>query len=193
MIQYSKEMKGKMLSITAVLNRKTYRDMIELAKFVHAHFDVYNLYFSNYKGENVDMAFTDAEIEDMFSNYIPKVKDFFRETGNEYSLRQLNLYNPSDFIAQPDRFQQNSIIPCYIQLSEMTIDVDGSCHNCSHNFRDGYKPYNVNANEKSLKECFEELKAKLEGNWTNISKHCQSGCNCNLMGFNRAVHKGELI
>lgn len=193
MKDYSIKMKDKMLSITAVLNRNTYKDMLELAKFVNENFSVYNLYFSNYKGTDPNMAFTDSEIEDMFTNYIPKVKEFFLETENEYSFKQLDLYKPSDFIALPDRFEQNKTIPCYIQLSEMTIDVDGSCHNCSHNFRDGYKPYNVNVSDRSLVDCFNEIKENLNGNWTNISKHCLSGCNCNLMGFNRAVHKGELV
>lgn len=188
---YGDEMKAKgdIVSMTAVLDRNTYKSMLDLAKFVHSEFDVYNLYFSNYKGDNPDFAFTNEEIDDMFTNYIPKVKDFFREVGDEYSLKQLELYVPSDFIANPNRFEQNKTIPCYIQLSEMTIDVDGRCYNCSHTFRDGYKPFDVNVKEKSLGDAFKEVKSKLNGKYTLISKYCLSGCNCNLMGFNRKVHE----
>lgn len=191
---YSDQMDGKMLSITAVLNRKTYPHMLELAKFVQENFKVYNLYFSNYKGSNPEFAFTDAEIEDMFTNYIPNVLAFFKETGNQYSWKQLSLYKPTDFINADCRFEENKTIPCYIQLSEMTIDTDGRCFNCSHLFRDGVRPQKiVSVKSHHLRECFDEIKNDLRGNYVCIHEKCLNGCNANLIGFNRAVAAGNHI
>ena len=191
---YSESMQDKMLSITAVLNRKTYKSMLELAKFVQENFKVYNLYYSNYKGDNPDFAFTIDEIDDMFQNYIPKVLEYFKETKNEYSYKQLSLYKPTDFINSSCRFIENETVPCYIQLSEMTIDSDGNCYNCSHLYRDGVKPKKViNVREKVLSDCFKELKEDLNGCYTCLSEKCLSGCNTNLIGFNKTVQKGEYI
>lgn len=187
---YSKTMKGKMLSITAVLNRQTYRDMLALAKFVEENFDVYNLYFSNYKGSNPDLAFTDEEIDDMFENYIPKVLEFFKTQGCEYSYKQLALYKKDDFRNVDCRFSENKIIPCYIQLSEMTIDVHGQCNNCSHLQRDGVRAKTiVNVKDHSVYECFKLLKDGLNGQYTCLSCKCLNGCNTNLIGFNRTVNE----
>lgn len=192
--KYSEEMQDKMLSITAVLNRKTYKSMLELAKFVQENFKVYNLYFSNYKGDNPEFAFTVDEIDDMFINYIPKVLQYFQEMGNQYSYKQLSLYKPTDFLNSEFRFQENKVIPCYIQLSEMTIDVDGLCHNCSHLYRDGVVPkVKINVKDKDLKICFEELKKNLNGEYICLSNKCLSGCNTNLIGFNRTVNEGKKI
>lgn len=191
---YSASMSDKMLSITAVLNRKTYPHMLELAKFVHENFKVYNLYFSNYKGNNPEFAFTDDEIKDMFDNYIPKVLEFFKATGNRYSYKQLSLYKPTDFINSDCRFEENKIVPCYIQLSEMTIDIDGNCYNCSHLYRDGVKSEMVvNVRDRSLEDCFRTLKSNLNGNYTCLSEKCLNGCNTNLIGFNRTVAAGKYI
>lgn len=193
---YSEGMDGKMLSITAVLNRKTYRHMLELAKFVQDNFKVYNLYYSNYKGSNPEFAFTDEEIDDMFENYIPKVLNFFKETGNNYSYKQLSLYSKDDFRNVDCRFPSNKYIPCYIQLSEMTIDVDGNCYDCSHLYRDGVKPDEViNVQYDSLESCFERRKRKYRdtSKMTYISEKCLNGCNKNLIGFNKAVEAGEYI
>lgn len=191
---YSETMQDKMLSITAVLNRKTYKHMLELAKFVQENFKVYNLYYSNYKGCNEDFAFTNEEIKDMFENHIPKVLDYFKSNGNEYSYKQLLLYKPSDFENTDCRFPQNKTTPCYIQLSEMTIDIEGDCHNCSHLFRDKVKPtININVKDKHLLECFNNLKQELGGNYTCLSDKCLNGCNVNLIGFNKAVESKKYI
>lgn len=190
---YSEEMQGKMLSITAVLNRKTYKHMLDLAKFVHENFKVYNLYYSNYKGSNPKFAFTTEEIEDMFSNYIPETLKYFKETNNNYSYNQLSLYEKSDFANTDCRFVDNLYTPCYIQLSEMTIDIDGYCYDCSHLFRDGVKPDKmVNVRDNTLLECFTERKQLLK-NYTCINKKCLNGCNKNLIGFNKAVHKKQKL
>ena len=196
MKEYSKTMKNKMLSITAVLNRKTYRHMLELAQFVQENFDVYNLYYSNYKGSNLEFAFTDEEIDDMFENYIPKVLKYFRETGNTYSYKQLSLYKKDDFRNVDCRFEENKHVPCYIQLSEMTIDVDGNCYDCSHLYRDGIKPEEmISVKLDTLKNCFDRRKARYTdvANMTYISEKCLNGCNKNLIGFNKAVAEGSHI
>ena len=189
---YSKEMKDKMLSITAVLNRKTYKHMLELARFVHENFEVYNLYYSNYKGSNPQFAFTDEEIEDMFENHIPKVLEFFKQTRNTYSYKQLSLYKRGDFRNVDCRFEENRNIPCYIQLSEMTIDVDGNCYDCSHLYRDGVMPNEIiNVKNDTLENCFIKRKKRYEdiSNMICISEKCLNGCNKNLIGFNKAVSK----
>lgn len=193
---YSKAMQGKMLSITAVLNRKTYPDMLKLAQFVQDNFEVYNLYYSNYKGDNSEFAFTDVEIEDMFANYIPNVLEYFKQTGNIYSYKQLALYTKEDFRNDACRFEENKTVPCYIQLSEMTIDVDGNCYDCSHLYRDGVKPIEViNVKTDTLKHCFERRKACYVDvkNMVCISEKCLNGCNKNLIGFNKAVANGDFI
>jgi len=193
---YSQEMSGKMLSITAVLNRKTYIHMLELAKFVQENFEVYNLYYSNYKGSDPDYAFTDEEIEDMFKNYIPKVLEYFKEIDNSYSYKQLKLYCKADFRNVECRFEENKNIPCYIQLSEMTIDVDGYCYDCSHLYRDKVKPEDmVNIKDYSLAECFRKRKEKYTTpeSMTFLSEKCLNGCNKNLIGFNKAVANGVYI
>jgi len=61
---YSEAMGEKMLSITAVLNKNTYRGMLDLAQFTRKNFKLYNLYYSNYKGDNPDMAFEDWQIDE---------------------------------------------------------------------------------------------------------------------------------
>lgn len=196
MKRYSEEMKGKMLSITAVLNRKTYKHMLKLAKFVEENFKVYNLYFSNYKGCNCEFAFTDDEIDDMFENYIPAVLDYFKRTKNNYSYNQLSLYSKNDFRNVNCRFEDNKVVPCFIQLSEMTIDVNGYCYDCSHLYRDGIKPKEmISVAIESLSDCFRKKKEKYlnSENCTFISDKCLNGCNKNLIGFNKAVLKGEYI
>ena len=196
MKSYSKEMEEKMLSITAVLNRKTYRHMLNLAEFVQENFKVYNLYYSNYKGSNPEFAFTDEEIDDMFENYIPKVLNFFKETGNEYSYKQLSLYSQDDFRNVSCRFPSNKEVPCYIQLSEMTIDVDGNCFDCSHLYRDGVRPDEViNVKEDTLENCFKKRKERYKdiSKMIYLSDKCLNGCNKNLIGFNHAVSHGEYI
>ena len=193
---YSKEMDGKMLSITAVLNRKTYKNMLDLARFVQSNFKVYNLYFSNYKGNNPEFAFADEEIEDMFDNYIPKVLEYFKVTNNTYSYKQLSLYKPDDFRNVDCRFEDNKHIPCYIQLSEMTVDTDGNCYDCSHLYRDGVKPSEtINVKDYSLAECFRKRKEKYSTpeSMICISNKCLNGCNKNLIGFNKAVHTKQHI
>ena len=193
---YSTTMKDKMLSITAVLNRKTYRRMLELAQFVHNNFEVYNLYYSNYKGSNPKFAFIDEEIDDMFENYIPKVLEYFKQTDNNYSYKQLSLYKKDDFRNVDCRFEENKHIPCYIQLSEMTIDVDGNCYDCSHLYRDGVKPDEIiNVQYDTLENCFKRRKAKYTdiSNMVCISDKCLNGCNKNLIGFNKAVAEGKHI
>lgn len=191
---YSQTMTNKMLSITAVLNHKTYKSMYDLAKFVNENFDVYNLYFSNYKGNNAEFAFTEEQITDMFENYIPKTLQYLKDTGNEYSYKQLSLYKPSDFANVDVRFEDNKRIPCYIQLSELTVNVDGKCHNCSHLFRDKVKPQSdIYVQEHSLKECFELIKGELKGDYVCMSDKCLNGCNTNLIGFNKTVHRKEYI
>lgn len=193
---YSKEMKEKMLSITAVLNRKTYKHMLELAKFVHENFEVYNLYYSNYKGSNPEFAFTDEEIEDMFVNHIPKVLGFFKQTNNTYSYKQLSLYKRGDFRNVDCRFEENKHIPCYIQLSEMTVDVDGKCYDCSHLYRDGVIPgETINVKNDTLENCFRRRKKRYldVSNMVCISEKCLNGCNKNLIGFNRAVTSRKYI
>jgi len=191
---YSEAMGTKMLSVTAVLNKNTYRGMLDLSQFAHRHFKLYNLYYSNYKGDNPDMAFEEWQIDEMFERYIPVVLAYFRITDNQYSHKQLKLYHKYDFVNSPVRFEDNKVIPCTIQLSEMSIDVNGKCHNCSHLFRDGVLPkVDVNVTDMSLNDCFVVLKKKLEGDYVYISDKCLSGCNCNLIGFNKAVSKGEKI
>lgn len=192
--EYSEEMKDKMLSITAVLNKNTYKDMLELAQFVDKEFDVYNLYFSNYKGCNSDFAFEDDMIDDMFENYIPKTMKFFNESGNEYSERQLSLYRFHDFVNKEERFEVNKEVPCTIQLSELTIDIKGGIHNCSHLYRDFVKPaVEINVKDTHLKDAFLKSKESLEGKYTCIDKKCLSGCNTNLIGFNRTVQSKQKI
>jgi|GEM_PF-6609109 len=194
--QYSQEMKNKMLSITAVLNRKTYKHMLDLAKFINENFEVYNLYFSNYKGCNEEFAFEDWQIEDMFKNHIPETLDYFKNTGNTYSYNQLSLYTHDDFRNVDCRFQENLSTPCYIQLSEMTIDVDGNCYDCSHLYRDGVVPNEIiNVERMSLSGCFVKRKKKYKNILKSvcISDKCLNGCNKNLIGFNKAVANGKHI
>lgn len=191
---YSESMFGKMLSITAVINHKTYTSMLDLAKFVQENFKVYNLYFSNYKGSNKEFSFTDEQINDMFINYIPKVLEYFKSTNNEYSYRQLLLYKPSDFKDVDCRFEENKVTPCYIQLSELTIDVDGRCYNCSHLYRDKVIPnLYVSVKNQTLETCFQTMKTNQKNNYTCLSEKCLNGCNTNLIGFNMAVHRKEYI
>ena len=193
---YSEEMDEKMLSITAVLNKKTYRTMLDLARFVQENFKVYNLYFSNYKGRNKEFAFADEEIVDMFENYIPLVLQYFKDTNNVYSFNQLSLYKEDDFRDVDCRFEDNKTVPCYIQLSELTIDVDGNCYDCSHLYRDGVVPEEViSVKNNTLLECFEKRKEYFSNidNAICISEKCLNGCNKNLIGFNKAVCKKEFI
>lgn len=51
----------------------------------------------------------------------------------------------------------------------------------------------VNVRDKSLSECFKEMKESLKGCYTFLSEKCLNGCNTNLIGFNRTVDKGEYI
>jgi len=192
--EYSNEMKDKMLSITAVLNKNTYKNMESLVKFVEENFDVYNLYFSNYKGNNKDYAFEDYMIKDMFDNYIPKVLDYFEKTNNRYSKRQLELYKFEDFVNKEARFEVNKKIPCTIQLSELTIDINGIVYNCSHLYRDFVKPKEkIDVNKIHLSKAFLLSKESLNNKYVCIDKKCLSGCNTNLIGFNKTVFMKKYI
>ena len=181
---YSESMKGKMLSITAVVDKTTFRGMLDLAEFVYDNFEVYNLYFSSYKGFNKERTLSEVEVEELFMIHIPDTLNFFKKVGADYSYKQLALYKPGDFADTRNRFEY---VPCSIQLSEMTIDVDGVCHNCSHLYRDGDREY-ISVLCSPLGECFKMLKQNVR--WENcISENCLSGCNTNLMGFNRAIQE----
>lgn len=186
---YSLKMKRKMFSITAVLSKLTYRDMLPLAQFVYKKFKVHNLYYSAYKGINNLHCFAPLDVNRLFAKNIPETLKFFTKMKAEYSRRQLTLYTKEDF-ALTTRFPSNYTTPCYLQLSEMVVDVNGVCHDCSHLYRDGVitkTPLNVN--DTPLLECFTKLKNVPEPNNTLISKKCLTGCNRNLCGFNRTVHK----
>jgi MoaA/NifB/PqqE/SkfB family radical SAM enzyme len=185
---YSNSMGGKMLSITAVLNKQTFRDMLKLAVFCKENFKLYNLYYSNYKGNNSDFAFSKEEIEEMFSFNIPETIKYFDSVGEQYSCKQLRLYTKKDFI-NGERFDENLTIPCYIQLSEMVIDTNGFCHNCSHLFRDGVSKSDINVTLYNLADCFRNVKSEMRNVscFTHLSNKCLTGCNRNLIGFNKAV------
>ena len=185
---YSSSMEGKMLSITAVLNKQTFRDMLELAKFCKENYNLYNLYYSNYKGNDSRFAFSQKEIDEMFAVNIPETLNYFDSVGEKYSYKQLALYTPKDFI-NGERFDENLTIPCYIQLSEMVIDTDGNCHNCSHLFRDGVSKSDVNVHDYILSDCFYEIKKNMKDSscFTCLSDKCLTGCNRNLIGFNKTV------
>ena len=184
---YSENMSGKVLSITAVLNRKTYPHMLELAKFCEENFDLYNLYFSNYKGDDPEFSFlSKGNIDHMFETSIPEVIEYFKATGQEYSAKQLSLYSCEDFL-NGLRFPENKVVPCYLQLSEMVIAADGECHNCSHLYRDGVKGSGYNVCGTHLMECFNNMKNDFKGDYCFISEKCLNGCNPNLIAFNKKV------
>ena len=94
------------------------------------------------------------------------------------------------------RFEENKHIPCYIQLSEMTIDVDGNCYDCSHLYRDGVIPgETINVKNDTLENCFRRRKKRYSdaSNMVCISEKCLNGCNKNLIGFNKAVSERKHI
>lgn len=186
---YSAEMEDKMLSITTVLNRQNFREMLDLATFIFDNFKIYNLYYSNYKGRDPRFAFSDEEIDELFGMYIPMTLDYLESIGQEYSHKQLSLYKTEDFSDSDERFPINRTLPCYIQLSEMTVDIHGDCYDCSHLFRDNVRYENpVSLEGYSLMDAFAELKRRQDSHILLHSK-CLSGCNRNLIGFNSTVDR----
>ena len=85
MKEYSKTMKNKMLSITAVLNRKAYRHMLELAQFVQENFDVYKkLKCEKKEVEQCKVTYSNCdEIEVLHDNNKCIVKRIFKQIVSE--------------------------------------------------------------------------------------------------------------
>ena len=179
---------SQIMSVTVVLSKKNWNKMIEIAQYIRQNFqNIYNIYFSVYKGTKAEYLFTKQEIRLIWKNEIPKVVDLFKRTNDMYSLKQLQIYEKNDFV-DGVRFNDNKVIPCYLQLSELTIGTDYKVYNCSHLYRDGEKCVPLmDIRKDSLLTCYSISKKSCE-NLVPLSKYCLTGCNRNLCNFNKYVH-----
>lgn len=187
LLKYSEEMEDKILSVTALVGKENFRYMPFFAEDVIRYYNPHNIYFTAYKGTDLAFCLSDEERSELFNSVIPKTLYVFEKYAQEYSYKQLAMYKEQHF-REENRFPENKIIPCYIQMTELVVDPSGRFHNCSHLYRDHvYGKNKFYWNELySVSNAFKALKnTELQ---VPISNHCFVGCNPNLVAFNCAVH-----
>jgi len=153
------------VSITYTLSKKTFRDAINFAKFCNKEFPgLYAVFFSVYKGENVDYRFSDDEVNEFYNDIMPELLE---ELNDESRSLMLETIDEKRRIMEGVRFEQNSTSGiCHLSMSERVISPSGEESTCSHLYRDGIMLDSPIKHEK-----------------------CKYGCNRRLVAFNEEVCK----
>jgi MoaA/NifB/PqqE/SkfB family radical SAM enzyme len=151
-------------SITFTLNKQNYRQTVDFSRFVKKEFPkLYAVFFSVYKGYNLDFSIDNKTASNFFDNVLPILK---KELPEESLNLICETINEKRRLIQGVRFEQKLETPCYLSMSERVFDPLGNESFCSHLFRD---------------------KIILD----NPKKHdrCRYGCNQRLVQFNNEVEE----
>jgi MoaA/NifB/PqqE/SkfB family radical SAM enzyme len=152
-------------TITSITCTVTHQNLDHLSKFVdfcNAEFPgLYATFFSVYKGNNPEFAFTHEDVD----KFMHEIKPQLEAKLQPESLALLQeTVDEKTRLMQSVRFPENSNTPCYIHLSERVYDWEKET-SCSHLYRD-----RVFTNEVPHQKCL-------------------YGCNRKLVAFNQEVHK----
>jgi MoaA/NifB/PqqE/SkfB family radical SAM enzyme len=153
------------VSITCILSKETYLEIPYFIDFCNKEFPkLYAIFFSVYKGNNLQFIMNTDEVNIFFTQILPEMKSKL----NSESLWLLNeSLDEKKRVLQGIRFPENKInLKCYLCLSEKVFDYQGREYNCSHLFRDGI----LSNNSLKVKEC------------------CY-GCNRKLVKFNEEIEQ----
>lgn len=152
------------VSITYTLNKQNYKTAIDFAKFSKKEFPgLYAVFFSVYKGELPDFAWTKEASDDFFSTVLPELKD---ELNPESVALISETIDEKRRLIQGVRFPENANNKCYISMSERVFSPDGKEYTCSHLYRDRVATENFTKHTK-----------------------CLYGCNRRLVAFNQEVER----
>lgn len=150
-------------SITYTITKENYKYIPRFIDFVNKELSgLYAIFFSVYKGSDSRFVISDECATDFFDN----IKPYMDEHLDEESRALLNETIEEKFrVMQGVRFPENGNGICYISLSEVVVNWDGSTSACSHLFRDGI------FNKPGVKDIVK----------------CKYGCNRRLVEFNNIV------
>lgn len=177
---------GPIVSITYTMTKENYKHIpLFLDMYYKELPNIYAVFFSAYKGTNERFAFTDAVIDDMFETVVPELNRIMVENGDNESKFLFNASHDQTTFSSDVRFEENLYIPCYLQLSELSINEDGDVTNCSHLYRDGVGGTGLSLKELSLPEAF--YQAKVGYDYKPLHDKCKYGCNKKLVTFNKEV------
>lgn len=194
---FSEAFKHKMIAFVSLITKQNFRQIVDLASFVQNDLEIENLYFCNYKGDKTDVMLEESEVAELFDIYIPQTLEILSKSKKQEGYRHLSLFTRADFGPVKQKFFEVDTTPCYVQLSEMTVNVFGKCYHCSQVYQnnDGRseRRNKIDVNTSPLSECFAKLKEGLNGNYYNLSDKCLSGCAANLIAFNKAVQHGGYL
>lgn len=156
--------KRTVLSITCTLTKENYKQSHVFMNYCRETFpDIYAVFFSVYKGSNPRFMFDKKSANEFFYSIKPKLES---EMDKESLGLLCETIDEKRRIMENVRFPENDQSkPCYISMSEVTIDQNGNEWNCSHLFRDGISHKD---NNKHIK--------------------CKYGCNRRLVMFNEEVN-----
>jgi len=182
------------ISLTYTLTKDNYRGIIDFLNFYYDNFkNFYATFFSCYKGSNERFAFDKESIDDLFSNYVPEAKRLMEENGDKETKFLFDNSHDRKTFVDDVRFEENKVIPCYLQLSELCINEDGEVWNCSHLFRDKVSGTGLNIKDHSLSEIFMDSKKMVDLENAPLHPKCLYGCNKKLTNFNKEVHQSLLL
>jgi MoaA/NifB/PqqE/SkfB family radical SAM enzyme len=177
---------GPIVSITYTMTRENYKHIPNFLEMYYKELPhLYAVFFSAYKGTNERFTFTPTDIGSLFDEIVPILNHVMESAGDTESRFLFHASHDENTFDSKVRFRENMHMPCYLQLSELTVNEDGDASNCSHLYRDGVGHTGLNISDMSLSQVF--FKAKDRYAFTPLHDKCKYGCNKKLVAFNKKV------
>ena len=187
-IKYIKTLKNyPVISLTYTVNAQNIEDMIPFINFYYKEIRVYAIFFSIYKGDNPNLIFSQENINRLFHEVYPKIKEIMIKNNDYDSLWLLENSHSKMTYELQNRFPENNNTPCYLSLSELSIYENGEISHCSHLSRDGIFDKNLNIKDNALQEIMNKKLDLL--NKIPLNQKCLYGCNLKLCKFNLECKK----
>jgi MoaA/NifB/PqqE/SkfB family radical SAM enzyme len=176
------------VSLTCTVSKQNYKDIPTLLQYYYQRWPkFYAVFFSSYKGINEEFVLDAGDINELFWYTVPDINRITEQHHDDETRLLFQYSHDSSTFSEEVRFEQNADVPCYIQLSELTIDSSGTLYNCSHLFRDGRSANTgLNIANGHLKDLVAQAKAGIHR--YPLSHHCLYGCNKKLVTFNEKVY-----
>lgn len=185
----NKHGKGPICSVTYTMTKQNYKDVPAFLEWFHASFPhIYAVFVSAYKGRDPRFEFTNEDTEDLFATVVPRINELCDLYGMEETRWLFASSHSAKTFDASERFPENKVQPCFLQLSELVIDESGRASNCSHLSRDGVAHTEFNISNMSLSEVFTACKKDYD--LKPLSDKCLYGCNKRLVRFNTDVSDG---
>lgn len=179
---------GPIVSLTFTMTKQNYTHIPDFLEMYYRELpNIYAVFFSAYKGTTGHFAFDDNVVQDLFDNIVPKMNEIMEANGDTESKFLFHASHEKQTFDQETRFYENGYMPCYLQLSELCVNEDGSVANCSHLYRDGVGNTDLNLHDTTLPKAFRL--AKKDYGFKPLHEKCKYGCNKKLVTFNKCVHE----